>query len=476
MKKVIGKYLYDMIILSLVVLISLTHYLTNSETTPVHSFVRLLYLIPIILGSFKYGFKGAVVIAFIVSLIYSPHMLLTVGFGENTINELLDIVLFFVVGVLVGIFNERKSIKTAHLEEELKKHIILGQYTNSIIESIKSGVVVINKDMFITIINEGAIAILDAEAGCIGNSFMDVFNCCTNIRHEILSAMNENKTVENIEIQLDERNKDINISLYPLTQNNANKGLVIIIDDITELKKLQQQAMRNEKLVALGELSSGIAHEIRNPLAIIKAIEQTMKNELKSNAEAIKELNIIDEEIERANKIVKALMEFAKPSKSQTRPYYIDDILDEVILIVNKYASQKNVEIELNETDNELILADKELLKQAFINIIFNSVDAMPQGGTIGISTEQYNDKWVKLIFEDSGIGIEPENLKKIFNPFFTTKQEGTGLGLSIVHRVLEEHNCTVDVYSKPNEGTRFEILFPINREAMTSEKDTYSR
>jgi PAS domain S-box-containing protein len=461
----VTKYKFDIIIFILIAIISLTHYLTSSENTPIHNFIRLLYIIPIILGGFRYGFKGAILISFVVSLIYSPHILLAVGFGPDTINELFDIVLFFVVGIIAGTLYEKKTAQNIQLKEELKKHMILEQYTNSIIESIKSGVVVINKDMFITIINQGAIDILGANHDCVDKNFMEVFHCCTDIKFEILNAINEGKTVENIEVQLDKKEINVNISIYPLNLKNINKGLVIIIDDITELKKLQIQAQRNEKLVALGELSSGIAHEIRNPLAIIKAIEQTMKSELKGNEEAIKELDIIDEEVERANKIVKGLMEFAKPSKSEVQLYYLNDVIGEVMLIINKYATQRYVSFEVLLADNVQIIADKEQLKQAFINIIFNAVEAMPKGGIIKISSILDNDKWVKLVFEDTGKGIEENNLQKIFNPFFTTKEQGTGLGLSIVHRILEEHGCVIDVISNPDKGTKFEIMFPIKRE-----------
>jgi PAS domain S-box-containing protein len=404
-------------------------------------------------------------ISFLVSVIYSPHILLSVGFAPVTINELLDIVLFFAVGIIVGTLNEKKSIKNNKLQDELKKHIILEQYTNSIIESIKSGVIVINKDMFITIINQGAIEILDANHDCVDQNFMEIFHCCRDIKLEILNAINEGKTAENIEVQLDKKQINVNISIYPLTLNSTNKGLVIIIDDITELKKLQQQALRNEKLVALGELSSGIAHEIRNPLAIIKAIEQTMKGELKNNEEAMKELEIIDEEVERANKIVKALMEFAKPSKSSIQLYRVNDIVDEVLLIINKYAIQRNIGLEAYIAGNAQVLADKEQLKQAFINIIFNAVESMPTGGILKVSSNIDNDRWVKLVFEDTGTGIETENILKIFNPFFTTKEQGTGLGLSIVHRILEEHGCIINVISDLGKGTKFEIMFPIIRE-----------
>ena len=464
MKQLIKKSVYEILILFLIIVISTVHYATASISSPEHSFVRLLYLIPVVLGAFKYGFKGSVLIAIIISLIYAPHILLSFDFSLDTINKLLDILLFFTIGTISGAMIEKRNIRIKTLEDDIRKHKMLDTYTNSIIQSIKSGVVVVNNDMFITIINQGAMDILNIADRCIDGNFMEIFKCCTDIRDKVSKVLNNNIPLENIDISIDENKRFISLSIYPLTLNSTNKGLVIIIDDVTEIKKLQQHIQRADKLAALGELSTGIAHEIRNPLAIIKAIEQTMKNELKHNKEAIKELEIIDEEVERANKIVKSLMEFAKPRRNQMAVDSISELLDEILLIMNKYAAQRNVDFEISKSTLDSIAMDRELLKQAFINIVFNAIDAMPKGGLLRVTTSSEGGKWLKIIFADNGAGIEARNIKKIFNPFFTTKDTGTGLGLSIVHRIIEEHSGIIDVYSNYGEGTRFEILLPIDR------------
>ncbi|MFZ5353719.1 MAG: two-component system sensor histidine kinase NtrB [Bacillota bacterium] len=459
----------------MIITISIVHYTNIFTNTPEHSFIRLLYLIPIILGAYKYGFRGAIIISLVISLIYSPHILLSFDFGINTKNKLFDIVLFFVIGIVSGILVERKNLRIKMMEDDLRKYMIMEKYTNSIIESIKTGVVVVNNDMFITIINQEAKEILGVSEECIGRNFMEVFHCCDNIKDKVSSSINNNRSVENIDIIVEEYHKDIRMNLYPLTLNSSNKGIVIIIDDITELKKMQQHIQRNDKLAALGELSSGIAHEIRNPLAIIKAIEQTMKKELSDNDDAIRELEIIDEEVERANRIVKSLMTFAKPGKNTVKRDSINMLLDEVILIINKYAIQRNVKIFVSKEAVVWVNMDRELLKQAIINIVFNSVDAMPKGGKLEISARLECDKWLKIIFEDNGIGIEEQNVSNIFNPFFTTKENGTGLGLSIVHRIIEEHKGIINVYSKPGEGTRFEILLPIDKEDIRQNEENFN-
>ncbi|MDF2522692.1 MAG: hypothetical protein K0R31_333 [Clostridiales bacterium] len=448
--------------------ISTIHYYLGIKDMPIHNLFRLLFFIPIILAALHFGFKGGVITSLLVCLIYSPFMLLTLGeFGWQAVNELLDIVLFFTAGVITGTLVEKKNISLSKLDDELKRYVLLENYTNSIIESIKSGVVAVNNDMLITMLNSGAKDLLNVTGDCIGQSFMEVFACCEEVNERIQGALGGSFPSGSIEVTLkkEKRESNLKVSVYPLTLEGARKGLVIIIDDVTEVKKLQQQLLRNERLAALGELSTGVAHEIRNPLGIIKAIEQTMKVQLKANEEAVKELEIIDEEIDRANRVIESLMEFGKPGKDEKAFQDVNLILEDVLAITNKYLLQHKVTIEVEKSELPEILADSEQLKQVFINIVFNAAQAMPTGGILRISTQNLQNGLVKIAFADTGIGIEEENIEKIFNPFYTTKDEGTGLGLSIVHRIVESHCGRINVFSKVGTGTTFEILLPLGRE-----------
>lgn len=467
MKRVVLKYRYEIVIFLFIVGISIIHYLYGYKDVPYHSVYRLLYTVPIIMGAYKYGFRGGVLVALIVGLVYSPHILLAVNFSSPTINELIDVFFFFSIGMVTGILFERKNRELEDIKGSLARYILLEKYTNGIIESIKSGVVAVNNDMFITIINQGATDILGIDENCIGQSFLETIVCCEQVKTKAIESIRQNKIIENIEIDVKIANKETNIrvNIYPLNLENMNKGLVMIFDDVTELNKLQKHVQRNDKLVALGELSTGIAHEIRNPLAIIKAVAQTMRGEVERSTEAVRELEIIDEEVERANRIVKSLMDFAKPSKNEMAVCSVDTIVQDVIAITSKYIKQSEVTINCCIEKIPEIVASKELLKQAFINLIFNATDAMPGGGELTIAVKTLDHQWIQIIFQDTGIGIEESNIKKIFNPFFTTKEEGTGLGLSIVHRIVEEHNGVIDVFSKIGEGTRFELLLPIDKE-----------
>lgn len=460
MKNKLGiKLLIALLILSIAVL----HNYTGNSNSTLHQFYKLLYFVPVILASFHFGFKGGTITALLISIIYSPQKLLSFGINGDTIIELLDILLFFAIGMITGILVEKKNLAIITIDNQLRKYVILENYTNSIFESIHNGIISINKDCLITSLNSGARRILTVTDECIGKNFMEIFPIGEDIKKIIHEVLETRKSVNKIEgiLMLHDEEVRIEIGVYPLSLENQNKGLVIIIEDITEINKIKQQMQRNDKLAAVGELATGIAHEIRNPLAIIKMIAQTMRGELKENKEAIHELEVIDEEVERANKVIKSLMEFGKPSNNEKKHYLIDEIIDDVLIIVNKYISQHNVKIFYKRVETPYTKLDKEQLKQAFVNLIFNAVDAMPNGGELILSTEYSPEKWIKVSFQDNGEGIAEKNIDKIFSPFFTTKDEGTGLGLSIVHRIIEDHNGIIKVSSKEGEGTRFEMFLP---------------
>lgn len=465
------------LIIVLILIFSLLLYVEFEDELPIRSLIKLLFLIPILLAALNFGFRGGVFASLLVSLVYSPFILLTLHtFNAQAISDFLDIVLFFAIGIIAGTLVEKKNLSLIKADDEIRRHLILENYTNSIIQSIQSGVIAVNNDMLITIANQGAKKIMEVGEECIGQHFTEAFSCCEDAKENIYKAFSEGKVIENNDYTFNknDKNVDIKISLYPLNFEEIQKGLVIIIDDITEIKKLQKELLRNEKLAALGELSTGVAHEIRNPLAIIKAIEQTMKKEFKENFEAVKQLDIIDEEIERTNKVIKALMEFGKPPKGEKRLCTIEDILDDVLTVANKYMLQHGVTIQYLKSGDTLTLIDTEQIKQVFINIIFNAVQAMPYGGELIISTRKINGS-IKIVFKDSGIGINESDIDKIFNPFFTTKMDGTGLGLAIVHRIIEEHKGTISVASIEGTGTTFELLLPIEG-GSNIEENSYSR
>ncbi|MGA1869813.1 MAG: ATP-binding protein [bacterium] len=238
-----------------------------------------------------------------------------------------------------------------------------------------------------------------------------------------------------------------------------------------ELKKTYQQLAQKEKMAALGEFTANVAHEIKNPLSIIKSSAQILTDETKTADEKAEFGAYINDEINLLNMKVLNLLNFANPKPASFSEVDLNEIIEKKICF---WESQRLEErkIRITRKFNRAIphlWLDEEQVGEITLNMILNACDAMQDGGELIISTENFpmhSDKpeYVRLEFKDRGIGIPQENVKKIFDPFFTTKRKGNGLGLSIVYMIVENHKGRIDVESEEGKGTKFTILFPVTR------------
>jgi signal transduction histidine kinase len=210
----------------------------------------------------------------------------------------------------------------------------------------------------------------------------------------------------------------------------------------------------------LGELSSGIAHEIRNPLGIIKTVVQTMDYDV-MDGEAKESLGVILEEVERANKVIEELLDFARNREFIFESYLLDKLLDEVIRLTDKYMKTHNVKLKFHGDELGYINADISRLKQVFINIIFNAVQAMPNGGKLYMAAKVYSSSHISISVMHTGGGMPDRIRRQIFTPLFTTKPGGQGFGLAVCKRVIEAHGGTISFESAEGKGSRFTVEFP---------------
>ncbi|MGQ3684392.1 MAG: ATP-binding protein [Candidatus Loosdrechtia sp.] len=236
---------------------------------------------------------------------------------------------------------------------------------------------------------------------------------------------------------------------------------------IEEKLLLERKMYENEKLSSLGRLSTSVAHEVKNPLSSIKAIVQVMREDMKKNDPIQEDLTIILDEIDRLTKVVNQLLQFAKPGSEIKTSIKLKDVIFSTLIVLNHEAKQNKIAINHQIPDDlPAISADEGALKEIFFNVLHNAIQAMPLGGEILISAS-YLDRnhIIRVTIADTGPGIPQESLKKIFEPFYTTKQTGTGLGLSIVKKILEDMEATIHAESNGN-GALFVIHFPV-RELM---------
>ncbi len=232
------------------------------------------------------------------------------------------------------------------------------------------------------------------------------------------------------------------------------------IEALLKVRELQQKLFEAEKLSALGKMADGIAHELRNPLAVIGGFARRIREKLSDSDPNRKYVDIIIKEVERLEKMVNQVIEFKELSLKNREPSSINEIVKKAVSSLEERLKRKLVKVRLNLSDHlPRVSIDKENMTRSFIHILQNSIDATSEG-EITISTDT-SDGYIVVNFQDTGVGIPKEHLSYIFDPFFTTKPEGTGLGLTIARKIIEDHGGKIEVESTVGEGTLFSVILP---------------
>jgi signal transduction histidine kinase len=240
-------------------------------------------------------------------------------------------------------------------------------------------------------------------------------------------------------------------------------GASRICKDITHLKKAEEKLILAERLSSLGELTAGVAHELRNPLAGIKINTQILsrKKDLPEMERRI--LGSTQEGIEKIQKIVDDMLHFAKPRASHFKEEEINEVVEESLTILQTKLRKGSIALTWKKGKGlPKVWIDAHQIQQVLVNLILNAIQAMEKGGTLTIHTFLVDGGGIGVEVKDTGVGILKSNLRKIFDPFFSTKSEGTGLGLSISLKILENHGATIDVESEEGKGSTFTIHFPV--------------
>ena len=232
----------------------------------------------------------------------------------------------------------------------------------------------------------------------------------------------------------------------------------------SDLKKTEAQLIRSEKLAALGQLAAGIAHEIRNPLTSINILIHSIAEKFPSIDSNQEDFKVLEEEIHRINEIVDQFLRFAKPAPPLLQKADLVSIVEEILQLLRPQIDKQNIAVEKEFQPLPIILMDREQMKQAILNLLMNAIQAMPGGGHLELSGRNSEEgQWIYISIRDSGTGISEEDMSKLFDPFFSTKEGGIGLGLSITHRIIDQHHGKIEVESAPGKGTLFTVWLPIS-------------
>ncbi len=256
------------------------------------------------------------------------------------------------------------------------------------------------------------------------------------------------------------------ISCYPIFEKGEVVGVVEMSRDITRDINYQKNMMHQEKMISIGRLSAGVAHEINNPLTTILTTSMLAQEELEKSHPLYEELDTIAKETIRCRKIVTSLLDFARQNTPEKKENDLNAVVSESLLLTKKQAAFNDVTVSQNlSEDLPPVFLDKGQIQQALINLLINALEATSSGGQVDVST-RYEDRGnsVEIEISDTGTGMTEEIRGRIFDPFFTTKDTGTGLGLAITHGIIIQHGGTIDVQSNPGFGTKFTIRLPINQ------------
>jgi PAS domain S-box-containing protein len=416
-----------------------------------------------------------------------------------------------VSGVLV--INYKKQIKAEekakHLENQrrLEREIeIQKDYLENIIENTKTNLMVIDKDLKVRTLNTAQAQTLGRpKQDFLGKNFFELFPDRLTPHEGIPIEAILHKTLDgsSFEIRdyrltgLRETPLYLTMNINPLLIDGKTPGILITSTDVTKrveledalkqytfeledkvdkgtatAKKLEQQVMHSDKLAALGRLATGVAHEIGNPLTSISTFAQMLR-EMAKDEFSQKSLDIINKHIHRITDIVRRMSTFSRADSLNMQYVQINDILQSTLDLVRLDKRMKNtIEIHVSfDSDLPKTMADEGQMSQVFINIMLNALDAMPEGGKLYITTRQDHGEsgkdFIVIEFVDTGIGISNQELEKIFDPFYTTKEvgKGTGLGLSLSYNIIKQLNGDIKVESEPGKGTTFTIILPVEKE-----------
>lgn len=450
------------------------------------------YAWQVLMGTFYYGIAIAAVLALVTAYLVSrtisrPIKQLSEGalaLSRGDLDYQVSVDSEDEVGDLARIFVEMRRRLGQTLEEVRRraetiaeKNIALDQslaeisrmrdFTEDILRSIDGGVITFDLAGQVTKVNRAARRILRLSDDLTEDNVRE--HLPEAIRQVVGKVLRSGQTVEHAEMEVERAGAErvpIDLGVSLLKSQERTIGAVATFYDLSQVRSLKEQIRRQEHLAALGTLSAGVAHEIRNPLGIIRGSAEILRKRFGHLREEEGLSEFILEEVKRLSAVVTDFLDFARPKPPHFVPEDLGQVLRRSLQLANLPTSYPKVQVSLAlEPGLPPIEIDPEQCQQAFLNLILNAAQAMPEGGRLSLGARFLPDsREIEVDITDSGPGIDDGIKPHIFNPFFTTKDTGTGLGLSIVHRIVENHQAHITVASSGGKGSTFRIRFPLDR------------
>jgi two-component system, NtrC family, sensor histidine kinase HydH len=383
-------------------------------------------------------------------------------FDDASRQDLHQTILLFGIMLLVGAAGFLSLIWAQHYRTAKRSLQDIQALTSTIVNQMPVGLILTNRDGEIRKTNEAAVQILRSSIEIKGR--IDSFPCLLPVAEQL---KRHDVVLEQEVLFRDRAGETITV---PLLVNAAvihdgerrSAGYAFLFTDMTNIKQLEEQLRRSERLAALGRLAAGIAHEIRNPLSSIKGFAAILAGRFREEERSRKIADVMVQEVDRLDRVVTELLDFARPTELHKQPSDCGALIRHSLQLVEGDALRQNVKIEwLVQPEDMKVEVDPDRFAQILLNLYLNSLQAMESGGTLKIEAARHDDQ-VFLAVTDSGKGIAPEHLAHVFDPYFTTKPRGAGLGLANVHKLIEAHGGDIEVESSPGMGSSFVIRLPV--------------
>jgi PAS domain S-box-containing protein len=337
---------------------------------------------------------------------------------------------------------------------------------NSVMSGLEDGLLLFTREARAVMISPAAEKFLGAQSGqLLGRRVTEIFPVGHPLRDALhLEGDELSEVASETELQTPDGPKRVGVSVQAIQEDGERMGALVTLRDLDSLESINTQLQVSERLAALGRITAGVAHEVKNPLNSMRLWLENLKESipLEPDSNAAQAVQVLDKEIDRLDAVVKRFLDFTRPMEIRLEATHLPDLLKEVLEIAQPQFQKSNVQVaQLLPIDVPEVYVDRALLQQAVLNLVLNAVDAMPEGGQLRVVLSRRGDM-AEIAVGDTGRGISPENRQKIFQLFFTTRPGGSGIGLASTFRIIQLHNGSIDFTSEVGRGTTFRIELPL--------------
>lgn len=460
-----------------------------AATGSARSILGFLYVLLVTAASVLLSRAGGLIVAVLSSLLYAGLVMAPVlvsqrgsqeTLGEQMALSLLGVVVntgtVLFVAIVAGGLAARAVTTRQELETRRKDLRDLQAFKDLVFQSVATGLIVLDRDHRITAVNRVAEALTGVAArGALGQPGPALLGAMFPLASIEAAITNDPTRPVRWEAELgrpDGTPVPVRITGSALMSGDAERvGLILACEDLSALREMEARMRQADRLAALGRLSANIAHEIRNPLASLTGAIEALATGATVAEERDRLTQIVLRESERLDQMIKAFLDYARPTALHLGRVDISEIVEEVLLLLEHRELPPGLKIVRTVPSGLAWPLDQHRLRQALWNLCLNAVQAMPTGGELTVEAGAHNNA-LRIAVSDTGEGIAAADLGHVFEPFFSTKDGGSGLGLALVHRIVHEHGGDIEVNSTPGLGTTFVLVFPTRCPAMPEPAD----